>query len=147
MSLKPATDLIIKFEGYRSKAYLCPAKVWTIGYGTTVYPDGKKVSKGDVTNKEQALSYLEYDIIHDRIPAIRKCVTARLSLNMICALISFAYNVGNAALSKSTLVKKLNAGEPKEVVAQQFDKWVRGGGRVLPGLVKRREAEKTLFLA
>lgn len=138
----PAVELIKEFEGFRSKAYLCPAGVWTIGYGTT-----RDVKKGDTCTKEQGEAWLVDDIIHERFPVIDKAIKVPLSVNQICALISFVYNVGNGAFAKSTLVKMINAKASKAETAAEFHKWNKGGGRVLAGLVRRRKAEAALFVA
>ena len=138
-------DLIKSFEGFYTKAYLCPAKVWTIGWGTTVYPDGSKVKKGDVCTREQAEKYLRNDLDSHEF-AVTSAVKKKISDNAFAALVSFAYNVGNGAMRKSTLIKLLNAGD-YEGAAGQFDRWNRGGGKVLAGLTRRRKAEKQLFLS
>lgn len=141
MDLGPAIDLIKEFEGCVLSAYRDAVGVWTIGYGTT-----KGVKPGMRISKAQAEKLLMDDIHRERIPAINKCVKVPISNNELCALISFTYNVGNGALAKSTLVRKLNAGRPRREVADEFLKWVRAGGRVLRGLVRRRKAERELFL-
>jgi lysozyme len=144
--LAPALALIVEFEGFRSKAYRDPIGLPTIGYGTTVYPDGRKVRMGDVVSKEAAMSYALHDITTERIPGIQRIIKVPLHDNELCALISFCYNVGVSALKRSTLARKLNAGSPRVEVANEFLKWTRAGGRVLAGLVRRRKAERALFL-
>lgn len=138
-------DLIKSFEGYYSKAYLCPAKVWTIGYGTTVYPNGKKVKSGDICNRETAQEWLTHEV-EEKAKAVRDAVLVVMTQGQFDALVSFAYNVGIGAFKKSTLLKKLNAGNIQGA-ANEFMKWNKGGGKVLAGLVRRREAERKLFLA
>lgn len=141
MNLVPAAKLIRQFEGLRLKAYKCPAGIWTIGYGTTqgVYPN-------QTVTREQAELMMYNDIKGERLPVLQKHITAPITNNMLCALISFTYNVGNGAFIKSTLLRRLNAKEPKDKVANEFDKWTKAGGHILPGLVSRRRAEKALFL-
>ncbi|MGE3681942.1 MAG: lysozyme [Bdellovibrionales bacterium] len=145
VNLKAAVNLIKLFEGYRSKAYLCPAGVWTIGHGTTRYPDGFKVMPGDTCTEEEAEAYLAYDV-KEYAAHVKSVVEVRINNNEFCALTSFCYNVGMGNLSRSTLLRLLNAGTPRIEVAEQFARWNRGGGKVLRGLVRRRKAEKELFL-
>lgn len=143
--MTPAVALIKKYEGFRSTPYLCPANVPTIGYGTTVYPDGRKVSLTDKPVREaQAELFLEHEVAKCA-QAIRSLIKVPVTDNQRAALISFAYNVGVGALKSSTLLKMLNAGDTHGA-AQQFKRWTRGGGKVLNGLVRRREEEMELFL-
>lgn len=142
-----AIKLLEEFEGLRLKAYRDPVGIATIGLGTTVYPNGQKVKMGDVCTKEQAYDYALHDIQTERIPTIQKVVKVPLNNNELCALISLCYNIGNGALAKSSLVRKLNQGLPKVDVADEFLKWNRAGGKVLAGLTRRRKAERELFLA
>jgi lysozyme len=146
MDLAPFHTLIAEFEGLRLKAYKCPAGVWTIGYGSTSYPDGSKVKRGDTCTKERALDLLLWYVAVEMMPLFKRVVKAPLNNNELCALLSLCYNIGNGAFRKSTLLKKLNAGESRKTVADQFLKWNKGGGRVLAGLVRRREQERKLFL-
>jgi GH24 family phage-related lysozyme (muramidase) len=139
-------DLIKRFEGYHDRlpdgscrAYLCPAKVVTIGFGCT-----EGVKMGDVWTAEQAEAALRREIAKHEAAVVR-LVTVELNQNERDALISFSYNVGSGALSRSTLLKKLNAGDRKGA-AGQFKLWNKGGGRVLRGLVDRRAREATLFM-
>lgn len=141
MNLKPAIKLIKEFEGFRAKAYRCPAGVWTVGYGTT-----KGVIRGREVSKAEAEKLLEQDILEERVPVIRDKVDVPLTNNELCALISFVYNVGNGAFARSTLLRKLNGGFTRAQVAEEFKKWNKGGGKVLAGLVRRRTAERELFL-
>lgn len=138
--------LIADFEGLRLKAYPDPGTggdPWTIGYGTTVYPDGRKVKKGDVITQVQALDYLKQDV-KKFAASVSQLVSVPLSQNRFDALVSFTYNLGAGALARSSLLRKLNARE-YEAAAAEFDKWVYAGGRILPGLVNRRKAERDLF--
>jgi lysozyme len=137
-------ELIKEFEGLRLRAYRCPAGVWTIGYGTTVYPNGRRVQMGDQCTMEQAVEYLTNDLKGFE-HAVAKMVTVPLTENQFSALVSFAYNVGGGALSKSTLLRLLNAGDYAGA-ANQFRRWNLAAGNELPGLVKRRAAERELFL-
>lgn len=152
-SLKAARDLIKQFEGCSLKAYLCPARVWTIGWGSTRLDDGRPVRPGLTITQDFADFLLEQDV-KKFARYVEQLVKVPISDNAFCALTSFCYNVGPdiddddiaEGLGDSTLLKKLNAGKPLEEVAAEFLKWNKGGGRVLPGLVKRREMERQLFL-
>jgi GH24 family phage-related lysozyme (muramidase) len=145
---KPSTsqrglDLIKKFEGYRSKAYQCSAKVWTIGYGTTRYSGGQKVAKGDVIDKETAETYLREDVKKFE-EAVQELVKVELNQNQFDALVSWTYNLGQGNLKRSRLLKRLNEGDYAAVPAE-MKRWTRAGGKVLKGLVRRRAAEAELF--
>ncbi len=137
-------DLICGFEGLELKAYDDGVGVWTIGYGTTIYPNGIKVKRGDTCTLEQAKDYMAHDLQRFE-SAVCENIKVGLNQNQFDALVSLAYNIGIGAFSKSTLLKKLNAGDYKGT-SNQFDVWVNAGGRRLDGLVKRRTKEKALFL-
>lgn len=148
LNLGPAISLMKEFEGFRSKAYWdATGKVWTIGYGETVYPNGKPVRKGDVISQARALELLIDDIRIERLPQIQHLVTVPIMNNQLCALISLCYNIGMGAFKKSGLLRKLNADASDGEVANEFLKWKRSGGKVLPGLLRRRKVERELFLA
>ena len=136
--------LIAAHEGFRAKAYVCPAGVITIGYGTTRI-GGKAVKLGEVCTKEQAEYWLRADVAKFET-AIEKLVKVPLTQGEFDALVSFVYNIGDGAFAKSTLLKKLNGGD-KAGAASEFAKWNKGGGVVLKGLVIRRVAERARFLA
>jgi lysozyme len=137
-------ELIKEFEGLRLRAYLCPAGVATIGYGTTVYPTGYKVQMGDQCTAEQAEEYLRSDL-RDFERDVERMVLVPLNTNQFAALVSFAYNLGAEALRKSTLLRLLNA-HNYAGAADQFARWTYAAGKQLPGLVRRRAAERALFL-
>lgn len=142
-------DLIKRFEGFRSKPYYCPANVVTIGFGTTIYPTGRKVAMKDKAITEaQAEVYLKHDC-NKFENLVENMVTAKLNENQFSALVSFAYNCGAAALLKSTLLKKINANPNDESIRAEFMKWdrarVNGVLTPLDGLRKRREAEANLY--
>ena len=138
-------DLICGFEGKRLAAYDDGVGVWTIGFGTTVYPNGIKVMKGDTCTEAQAKTYMAHDLKKFEA-TVNKAVTVQLNQNQFDALLSLAYNIGTNAFSKSTLVKKLNANDIRGA-ADQFDVWVNAGGKRMQGLVNRRAKEKALFLS
>lgn len=137
-------DLVCDFEGKRLFAYDDGVGVWTIGFGTTIYPNGIKVKKGDICTEAQAKAYMAHDLKKFEL-AVNNVVTVPLSQNQFDALVSLAYNIGTNAFKNSTLVKKLNAGDIRGA-ANQFDVWVNAGGKRMQGLVDRRAKEKALFL-
>lgn len=130
-------SLVKQFEGFEAKAYKCPAGVWTIGYGHTL-----NVRPNDVVTEPKASTLLEEEL-QDYAAKVAKIVP-NASQNQFDALVSFAYNVGTGALSGSTLLKKHNAGEYLEA-QEQFLKWDKAAGKVLAGLVKRRNHEAALY--
>ena len=132
-------NLIKSFEGLRLHAYKCPAGVWTIGYGHT-----KGVKKGDMITELKAETLLIIDLQSSE-NAINKLVKVPLTQNQFDSLVSFVFNVGNGNFSKSTLLKKLN-NKDYTAASNEFEKWVFANKKKLLGLVKRREAEKELFL-
>ena len=138
-------NLIKEFEGFRSKPYLCPARVATIGYGTTVYPNGRRVTTLDPPITEQkAGEYLKNDVATFEA-SVEKLVTPTLTQNQFDALVSFAYNLGASNLKSSTLLKKVNANPCDPSIRLEFVKWNRAGGKALAGLTKRRTAESNLY--
>jgi lysozyme len=137
-------ELIKEFEGLRLRAYRCPAGVATIGYGTTVYPTGYKVQMGEQISAEQAEEYLRSDLrAFER--DVERMVLVPVNPNEFSALVSFAYNLGAEALRKSTLLRLLNA-HNYAGAAGQFGRWTYAAGKQLPGLVRRRAAERALFI-
>ena len=138
-------DQICEFEGLRLNAYDDGVGVWTIGFGTTIYPNGIKVKKGDTCTEAQAKAYMTHDLKKFEL-AVNSAVTADLNQNQFDALVSLAYNIGTNAFKNSTLVKKLNA-DDFNGAANQFDVWNKAGGKVMQGLVNRRAKEKSLFLS
>ncbi|WP_151837834.1 MULTISPECIES: lysozyme [unclassified Acinetobacter] len=136
-------DLICSFEGLELKAYDDGVGVWTIGYGTTMI-NGTKVKKGDTCTLEQAKSYFAHDL--KRFEAsVNNQVKVPLSQNQFDALVSLVYNIGSGNFASSTLLKKLNA-KDYAGAADQFPRWNKAGGKVLNGLIRRRDAERALFL-
>lgn len=132
-------ELIKSFEGLELEAYLCPADIWTIGYGHT-----GDVKEGDTITKAEAGDLLDKDLEKFR-SGVNRCVKVPLNENQFGALVSFAYNVGIGSLQSSTLLKLLNAGD-YDAAADQFPRWNKSGGKVLTGLTRRREAERAVFL-
>lgn len=135
-----AADSLVKFyEGLRLDAYVCDGGKLTIGYGST-----RNVKKGMTITRVEAEARLLEDLAEaDAI--IDRYVKADLNINQRAALISWVFNLGGGNLKKSTLLKKLNKHDYKGA-ADEFLKWVYAGGKKLNGLVKRRKAERELFL-
>lgn len=139
--------LIREFEGFRAKPYLCPAGVPTIGLGSTRYEDGRPVTLKDAPIDEaRAAAIVMATLAKEYEPAVARYVQVPLNQRQFDALVDFAYNAGAQNLRTSTLLKKLNAGDYAGAGAE-FGKWVMAGGKALPGLVRRREAERKLFLS
>ena len=133
-------DLIKRWEGFRSNAYLCPGNVWTIGYGHT-----KNVYQGMCISKAQAEELLKSDLRYFEA-SVRQLVTVKLNQAQFDALLSFTFNVGVYAFKKSTLLRLINQENFLEA-ANEFGRWVYANRKKLPGLVKRRDEEKKLFLS
>lgn len=132
-------SLLKTFEGLQLSAYLDPVGVWTIGYGTT-----SGVYQGMSITSAQAEALLQTDL-HRFETAVTDAVTRPITDNQFSALVSFTYNVGAGAFASSTLLRLLNQGDIQGA-ANQFLVWVYAGGMVLPGLARRRRAERLLFL-
>lgn len=132
-------NLIKKYEGLRLKAYKCPAGVWTIGYGHT-----NNVRPNDVLTIEQAHQLLLIDLKLVECAIIRN-VKKPLNQAQFDACVSFVFNVGAGNFQKSTLLKKINSGDYAGA-ANEFGKWVYANKKKMPGLVRRRAAEKALFI-
>lgn len=131
--------LIKYYEGFKQVSYFDKAgSVWTIGYGST-----KGVKRGMGISEAFATEWLIRDA-NEAAEQIEKVVTVKLNQDQMDALISFVYNLGIGRLKESTLLKRINENRFSEV-PEEFDKWVYGGGQVLPGLVKRRKSEATLW--
>ena len=134
--------LIQAFEGCVLAAYPDPAtggEPWTIGYGHT-----HGVRPGDACTREQALAWLREDL-GGAEQAVSQCVKVPLAQHQFDALVSFTFNCGPGALAQSTLLRLINAGGDPSVVGPQFARWVNGPNGPLPGLVRRRAAERAMF--
>jgi len=146
MKLDVAVGLCKQFEGFRPKPYLCPAGIPTIGFGSIAYPDGRKVTLQDSpVDEATAEVMLMHELQTQCAPAVlRFCPGLAGDENRFNALASFVYNLGAGRLQTSTLRKKVNA-QDWEAAKEEIMRWIRGGGRVLPGLVTRRQAEAALL--
>lgn len=137
--------LIKSFEGFSARPYLCPAGVPTIGYGATYYPDGKKVTMRDKPVLEADATAMLRSMLVQYENGVERYVQVPITQGQFDALVSFAYNLGLAALKGSTLLRLVN--ERNFVgAAAQFSRWNKASGKVLPGLTRRREAERKLFV-
>jgi lysozyme len=143
-AMATAARLVAEFEGFVAKPYLCPAGVWTVGYGTTRINGEPVTAETPPVTRTQAEALLRDDLARFARDVDRLC-RMRLTNNQRAALISFTYNLGAGALQRSTLLRFLK-NEAYKDAADQFDVWVFAGGVRLNGLVRRRAAEKALFL-
>lgn len=126
------------FEGCRLAAYLDSVGVPTIGYGHT-----HGVTMGMTCTQEQAEQWLQEDI-QVAVQAVNNLVTVPLTQQQFDALVDFTFNLGTGALQHSTLLRLLNSGN-YQGAAGEFEKWDKAGGKVLPGLLRRRQAERDMF--
>lgn len=142
---KNCINLIKMFEGYKAKSYLCPASVVTIGWGSTMYTDGRKIKLGDTINEQQAEELLMWEL-KNKSNALHGLI---LNQNQFDSLLSFVYNLGVGAFAKSTLKKKILLNPNDSTIKAEFMKWnkARVGGELmeLKGLTRRREAEAELY--
>lgn len=139
-----AAALARRFEGLYLTPYLCPAGVPTIGFGATFYEDGRRVQLSDPPiTRARAEALLLWMVRTVYLPVVLKLCPGVDSAGRLAALIDFAFNLGQGKLKASTLRRRVNAGD-WDAVPGELRKWNRGGGRVLRGLVLRREAEVAL---
>jgi lysozyme len=159
MSISEAGIQLIKsFEGCHNQPYKCPADLWTIGYGRVLYPDQARLKTDErasyplrsehnrVFANDEIDALLEADLQRFSAGVLRLCPAAADNQCHLDAMVSFAYNVGLGNLQSSTLRMKYNRGD-YQGAADEFLKWTKAGGKVLNGLVRRREAERALFLS
>jgi lysozyme len=138
--------IIRKYEGLKLQAYICPSGLATIGFGATFFENGTRVQLGDKITRDRADQLLMFQVklFADEV---RRTIKSNINENQLGALVSFCFNVGGAAFAKSTLARKVNANPSDPTIRNEFMRWTRGGGKVLPGLVKRREEEANLYYA
>lgn len=146
MNLELAASLCRQFEGFRSKPYLCPAGIPTIGYGSTYYSNGQKVTMNDQPmSQEDANALLMVELQHTYLPGVlRNCPILATDERKCNAVVDFCYNLGIGRLQTSTLKRKINA-QDWDGAKEELKKWNKGGGKVLSGLDKRRKAECKLM--
>ena len=150
-------EMIKHHEGVRFKPYRCPAKLWTVGVGHVLYPDqGRlplderdayplKAEDNRVFSGTEVDGILGADLRRFEV-GVAKLFPVGLTQGQNDALVSFAFNLGLGGVQRSTLRQKVLRGEI-EAAADEFLKFTRGGGKILPGLVKRRQDERSLFLS
>ena len=145
--------LIAQFEGLRLKPYLCSAGVPTIGYGSTFYPSGRKVTMRDKPITQETAFWMLKQVANMFAKDVDSLVTSNISQNQFNALVSFAFNLGSdidadnipEGLGDSRLLRRVNANPNDPEIAREFVKWNKAGGRVLDGLTKRRLKEAELY--
>ena len=145
-AVEVAAALCRPFEGLRLQPYICPAGYPTIGYGTVWKPDGSKVTmEHPPISKETAEAWLVHELRHNYLAGVLKASPGLLARpRALGAMTDFAYNLGVARYRASTLRKRVDAGDWEDA-KEQLMLWTRGGGKVLPGLVRRRQAEAALL--
>ena len=146
LAVKVAAALARMFEGLYLSPYLCPAGVPTLGVGATYYEDGTRVTLSDPPiTRERAEELLLWMVRTKYLPAVIRLCPGVQDPRLLAALIDFTFNLGAGSLKSSNLRRCVNA-EDWEALPAEFRKWVRGGGKVLKGLVRRREAEIATFI-
>ena len=159
MKVSPAAIQMIKHhEGVRTKPYRCPALLWTVGVGHVIdpahiavkYEERKNLQIPDGWNRVLTMgevdAILAQDLVRFERGVLRNCPSAIGRQGVFDALVSFSFNVGLGNLQRSSLRMKTNRGELEEA-AEEFMKWTKAAGRVLPGLVKRRQDERAMYLS
>ena len=159
MKAGPETIRMVKHhEGVRNKPYLCPAKLWTVGVGHVLYPEQANIPVSDriqfklrpedarIWSDAEVNDLLAQDLARFERGVARYCAVAADRQGQFDSLCSFAFNVGLGNLQRSSLRMKHNRGDYWGA-AQEFMKWTKGGGKVLPGLVARRQDEMRMYLS
>ena len=150
--------MIKHHEGVRAKPYRCPALLWTVGVGHVLYPEQAKLPMEErkafplrgvdtrTFGMEEVNEILRKDLARFESGVLRLCPVAATRQGVFDALVSFSFNVGLGNLQKSSIRMKTNRGEFEEA-AEEFMKWTKAGGKILPGLVKRRTDERARYLS
>lgn len=133
-------ELIREHEGFRPHAYLCPAGVWTIGWGHTA-----GVKPGDVITREKGEAFLKSDIANAEKPVVEQGLD--FNQNQFDALVSFVFNFGGPKFRTSTLLKRIREDINDTRIRYEFSRWVYAKGKIEPGLVKRRKVEADLYFS
>jgi lysozyme len=139
-------ELVKHFEGCKLTSYVCSAGHNTIGYGNTFYENGVKVKPGDKITQQRAEELLDVILIKF-VQQTNELIKSNVNQNQRDALTDFAYNCGVGNLKSSTLLKLVNANPNDPEIRTQFMRWNKGGGKVLNGLTRRREAEANLYFS
>jgi len=146
-ALEITLALIRRFEGLYRGPYLCPAGIPSIGFGATYYEDGTRVTLHDpIISRERAEALLLWHVTHVYLPAVLTLcpALAHETPQRVAAIIDFTFNLGQGQLRASNLRRRINSGD-WAAVPDELRKWIKGGGKVLRGLVIRREAEASLI--
>lgn len=142
-------DMVKQFEGLYLDAYICPAGVPTIGYGSIMWPDGSRIQMGQKVTMDAAEKLLAWEL--DKKGTVINAWKLKINQNQFDALLSFAYNLGIGNLNSSTLLKKVKFSASDTSIADEFMRWnkarVNGVLKVLPGLTRRRQAEANLYFS
>jgi len=138
-------QIIKKYEGLSLQPYLCPAGIPTIGYGSTYYEDGSKVTMKDYPITKQKAELLLLNVVVDFERGVNRLVTSTINQNQFDALVSFSYNVGLGSFKSSTLLKRVNNNPQDADICYQFSRWNKAGGKPLAGLTRRRKEEAELY--
>lgn len=142
-----AIELLKRYEGFRAEAYLCPSKVWTLGYGTTHYMDGSPVQQGDTITEKDAAILLVKQFDEFKL-STKRLLPYTLPEDAVDAVVLLVYNIGLGAFTKSTLLKRIKEdAKGFDAIELEWNKWVHSGKKVLQGLVKRRKEEFQLYKA
>ena len=137
-------DLIKHYESLRRQSYLCPANVWTIGYGATRLWDNEPVPPFTTITEQQADDLLRRDLV-DTEDFVSRLIRVPLTENQFSATVSLVFNIGAGNFQRSQSRQRINR-KNYDGAASIWWQWRRGGGRILPGLVKRRESERQLWM-
>ena len=146
MISKGVFEVIREHEGFEPEMYLDAANLPTIGYGTLIDTKEEEYLLSATINREEAEELMLDHLRKEVEPTIKKYVRVPLNQNETDSLASFIYNIGSGNFAKSTLLRKLNGGYPREEVADEMLRWNKAGGKVLNGLIRRRKDERALFL-
>ena len=139
--------IIANFEGLRLSPYLCSAGVPTIGYGSTFYPSGKKVTMKDKPITKETALWMLKQTANMFAKDVDTLVTSTINQNQFNALVSFAFNLGVQALTNSTLLRLVKINPTDANIAKEFLRWNKAGGKVIDGLTKRRIKESALYFS
>jgi lysozyme len=138
-------NLVREFEGFVATPYVCSGGVWTIGYGSTIFKDGKPVTKFTPSISVPEAEEMLVNDLWRFSSGVTKHIRKPLNQNQFDALVCFSYNVGLGNYAKSTLLKKVNANPNDITIRNEFMRWNRAGGKVLNGLTRRRKSEADLY--
>jgi len=136
-ALSIAKEIAKVFEGWSAKVYLCPASYWTIGWGRRVDKDHPQI------NKQQGEIYLDADMMKALKGAMKYCPVLAKDDRRLAAIADFCFNLGVGRLQTSTLKRRINQEDWEEVI-YELGRWIYGGGKKLPGLIRRRAVEASL---